>query len=62
VRATAARWDGGSIPPTIFGMFFVVNFSLPGSSSREKARKKSRPHRRPPADKRGSNSWRVVPG
>jgi hypothetical protein len=51
------------MPPTTFGMFFVENFSLPGSSrSGENARKNSRPQESPPAERRGRSSSRVVPG
>ena len=62
--SSAARSVHASvIPPTILGTFFVVQFSLPGSTrSGEKARLKSSPTLSPDASRRGSSSSLVVPG
>ena len=62
--SSAARSVHASvIPPTILGTFFVVHFSLPGSTrSGEKARLKSSPTLSPDASRRGSSSSLVVPG
>ena len=55
--------QAGVVPPTTFGMFFVWNFGLPGSTrSGEKQRKKSFPTFSPDFSSIGSTSSSVVPG
>src|SRR4030095_6676312 len=51
------------MPPTIFGVLWVLNEVLPGSIlSGEKARKKSVPTRKPELSSSGKISSSVVPG
>ena len=62
--AAAASAEASSTPPTIFGVVFVVNSRLPGSTrSGENARWKSAPAFRPlPLSSSGCRISRVVPG
>ncbi len=62
--SSAARSvQAGVIPPTIFGVFFVVQSSRPGSTrSGENARWKSSPALSPLFSRIGSSRSRVVPG
>jgi hypothetical protein len=62
-RATPTSRQAGVEPPTILGIFFVENFSLPGSSrSGENTTKKSSPVLRPFTSVRARTSSSVVPG
>jgi hypothetical protein len=61
--AAASSAQSGVTPPTTFGVFCTVCSAAPGSMrSGLKARKKSRPARRPPRSSRGRMASSVVPG